>query len=155
MAYLEWERFWSKVAPTNERGCRLWTGSTARFGHGTFWDGKKSEFAHRWAYESAVCPIPDNMCVIHKCDVPACVSPNHLMLGTRAENNSDKGAKRRGRGPLGERAWNSKLSEDSVRAIREAYAAGSASQCELGKRYGVSQVLVGRIVNRKTWKHTP
>ena len=85
------ERFESKIQKSD--GCWLWLASTIN-GYGQFGKGLR---AHRVSYSLYRGEIPDGMCVLHKCDVPLCVNPDHLFLGTRIENNEDKVRKGRGR----------------------------------------------------------
>ena len=125
----------------------------SQFGHGSFWDGEECVLAHRWAYESARGLIPDGSCVIHKCDIPACVSLDHLMLGTRAENNFDKIAKGRERPARGESTSKAKLTDDAVRAMRAEYGAGGVTQKQLAEKYSTLQTNVSQVVRRQTWKH--
>ncbi len=153
MAYLEWERFWSKVAPANVRGCRLWMGGERVGGYGSFLTGRRRVLAHRWAYASAKGQIPKGMAVLHKCDVHRCVSPDHLMLGTQAENNADRGAKGRSADHSGARCGMAKLSDAKVLEIRSVYAAGGVSHRALAKVYGVSESAIQRAANRKGWRH--
>lgn len=89
-------RWVEKIASEN---CWIWTAATDRDGYGKFQypgpDGQVHERAHRWAYEHFVGPIPDGHVVMHRCDTPSCVNPNHLDVGTPIENNDDKIAKGR------------------------------------------------------------
>ena len=98
---------------------------------------------------------------MHRCDNPACVRPDHLFLGTKADNNADM--RRKGRSVKGgtyqragyERGENhhaAKLNAEAVRAIRADRAAG-LSYGQLHKKYGIAIGHLYRIVNRKAWKH--
>lgn len=89
------ERFWKKVQKHDD-GCWLWTAGTDGKGYGQFRIrlGLKTK-AHRFSYELAHGPIPKadegyhGWCVLHRCDNPACVRPEHLMLGTHQDNMRD------------------------------------------------------------------
>jgi hypothetical protein len=81
------ERFEDKVLPEPTSGCHLWIGAIASNGYGNFSLGgrdQKTWKAHRTAWELYRGVIPNGACVLHRCDVPSCVNPNHLFLGTQA-----------------------------------------------------------------------
>lgn len=94
------DRFWSKVQKTD--GCWEWQGGHFTHGYGRAWDGERQVLAHRLAFVLASGAIPDGMHVLHKCDVPLCVNPEHLFLGTHADNMADCGEKGRRRNPIAE-----------------------------------------------------
>lgn len=96
-------------------------------------------------------PVPDSMLIMHTCDNPPCVNPNHLRLGTVLENNRDRAEK--DRSCQGERHTQTQLTEELVREIRRMYATGAYSQQKIANQFGISQATVGRIVRRIWWKH--
>lgn len=142
------QRFWDKVNKTD--GCWLWTAGKFHYGHGQFWlnESRPNERAHRLAWEDRNGPIPEGLCVCHKCDTPACVNPDHLFLGTQGDNNADRNAK--GRTCIGTRHPSSKLTEDAVRKIHSLREA-RLSQRRISKAVGVSQTLVWRVLSGRSW----
>lgn len=83
------ERFWMKVVPEPMTGCWLWTGVQNRsrgYGYGSIWRGNRKVYAHRWAYEALVGPIPPGREVDHRCRQRLCVNPGHLEAVEHAEN---------------------------------------------------------------------
>lgn len=95
------ERFWARVQKTE--GCWLWTGSRRRDGYGQLsWDGRTYQ-AHRLAWELHNGAIPESLIVLHECDHPPCVRPDHLRLGTYSENMQDCVKRGRWRGRRGMR----------------------------------------------------
>jgi len=143
--------FWAKVDVGD--GCWLWTAGTDKYGYGLFYAGEGMRLAHRLSWVMAKGEIPEGLCVLHRCDVPSCVRPGHLFLGTQAENNRDMRDKGREFRPIGERHGKAKLTEDDVREIRRTYAAGGISYRELGLIYGVCKENVYAVVRRKSWVH--
>ena len=113
--------------------------------------GKRREQAHRVSYRIHKGHIPDGMKVLHKCDIPCCVNPEHLFLGTQAENIRDMDAKgRRKSAPMpGSKNGNSKLTDDVAKAIYD----DPRPQRQVAEAFGVSQRLVWNIKHRKTWTH--
>ena len=89
--------FWALVDKSGD--CWLWTAAKLHGGHGQFKMNGPSRTTHRISWEMANGPIPDGLYVCHKCDVPACVNPEHLFLGTQLDNMRDAKAKGRHRSP--------------------------------------------------------
>ena len=133
--------------PEPNSGCLLWLGYTMSNGYGLIRDSGRKMLTHRLAWENANGPIPEGMHVCHKCDVRSCVNPDHLFLGTHADNMADKVAKQRQN--RGESHGTSKLTEAQVLAIR----ADSRSQSQVAADYGVSQTRISFIKLRKHWRH--
>ena len=138
------ERFLEKVHKTPN--CWEWTGTKFR-GYGTITIGSRNlgkRSVHRLAYELFIGPIPDGKCVLHHCDNPSCVNPEHLFLGTQADNLRDMTVKGR---------RHTKLAPSQVREIREQYQPGSRvfGSRALGRRYGVEHPTILAIINGVTW----
>lgn len=131
-------------------GCWLWSGALLQSGYGNFNYGGKKWRAHRFSYSVLVGPIGDAH-VLHRCDNPQCVNPEHLFLGTPADNAADKAAKgRTGREKrIGEGNGLAKLTEENVRMIRRSNLSGE----QLAKQLGVSKVAVNYARSGQTWSH--
>lgn len=145
-------RFWSKVTKTE--GCWLWTASKRTSGHGNFKVGRRAIPAQRVAYELCVGPIPEGLFVCHKCDNPPCVNPEHLFLGTHADNMRDKVAKGRQSAPKGEKHRLAKFTDAQVLEVRALYS-GGADVLELADKYHVDDMTMCNLLRRKTWRHLP
>jgi hypothetical protein len=90
---------------------------------------------------------------MHRCDVPACVNPAHLVVGTQAQNNADRDTKERARHQRGEDHHAARLTADKVREIRRRVVANGEPQAEVAQVFGVTQSTVGRICRREGWAH--
>ncbi len=148
------ERFWEKVTKsTKPDGCWLWTvkPKSKKSPYAAIKiRGKGSQMVHRFSYELHYGPIPDGLCVCHRCDTPLCIRPDHLFLGTLADNNSDMASK--GRAARGEGHGWSKLTDAQVVEIRALRKSGLLYR-EIGERFGITPENVGYIIRRVRWKH--
>jgi len=145
------ERFWEKVSPLSVDECWEWERGLTSHGYGLIWDGMKQEKAHRVSWELHNGPIPDGLHVLHKCDNRKCVNPNHLWIGTNAQNTADMVAK--GRAAKGEKSGKAILDEICVTLIREIYANGKTTHLALAKFFGVGESTIANIVKRNSWRH--
>lgn len=172
-------RFWAKSEV--RKGCWGWLGTVyGSNGYPRMWTGTKATGAHRFSWEIRFGALPEGLHVLHKCDTPTCTNPEHLFLGTIADNNKDRARKGRScRGdahwqrryperrktggeqwtrkhpelvPRGERNGNSKLDAGKVRAIRELYKDGF-SQNQIAKQFKIGQSTISSILLGLTWKH--
>lgn len=148
------DRFWGKVyVNTLGPGCWLWVGAINPDGYGTFQVAtRQSALAHRVAWELTHGPIPDGAYVLHHCDVPGCVNPGHLFIGSQADNVADMMSKGRHGGSAGAANGRAKLTRSEVAEIRSRYKAGNISQSALARQYRVAQQLVSRIVRGEAWQ---
>jgi hypothetical protein len=143
------ERFWRHVARTPE--CWLWTGGKSGDGYGAFTvEAGKQVGAHRYAYMLHY-GDPGDQHVLHECDNPICVRPQHLFIGVHQDNVDDMVQKERH--PHGEAHGMHKLTEDQVREIRSRYEGGGISTTKLAEEYGLNQKTVWEIIHRILWKH--
>lgn len=169
------QRFWSKVRKST--GCWEWCGSyRGIYGQFALRRGTNGG-AHRASWILTYGEIKDGLWVLHKCDNPKCVRPDHLFLGTTQDNTADRNAKGRQatgakvipkRLARGDSHWAkrmpekyrrgskhhyARLNEAIVREIRRRYAAGGVSQRQLARDYGVVKGTITFILQGKTWRH--
>lgn len=153
------ERFESLIEIVPWSGCWIWLATTDprsdHMSYGKFWinDLKKSIGAHRASWNIYMGPIPSGMIVLHRCDVPCCVNPNHLFLGTNKDNTKDMMTKGRDwlcrQSRRGGRSNFSKLTTEKVIEIRR----DNRPQREIAFDFGITQSAVSLIKRRKNWKH--
>jgi hypothetical protein len=147
------ERFWSKVRPGVDDACWLWSASLNPDGYGQFRQSRLGTVtAHRFSWQVHYGPIPDGMCVCHKCDVPACVRPDHLFLGTVADNMRDRDRKHRRIAPCGEIHARAKLTAERIDEARRCVADGE-TRASVAKRMGVGPTAISRALLGRSWKH--
>lgn len=137
--------------PEPNSGCLLWLGDTIGHGYGRFRHHNRLLRAHRVSWELANGPVPAGLFVLHRCDVPACINPRHLFLGTQAENNADMIAKGRfgARGPKGEAHGSARLSEAQAISI----IGDGRHYKAIAEEYGIVPDHVLAIKAGRAWKH--
>jgi len=142
----------------NPNGCLEWIGTKNKGGYGTRTVGSRADgtratkLAHRLSYEIANGELESKMCVLHKCDNPPCINPEHLFAGTRADNHTDMVKKNRRVDLRGEERYNSKLKNHEVMDIKIQLMWG-VDQRDIAKKYGVNQTLISAIKTGKVWTH--
>jgi predicted XRE-type DNA-binding protein len=146
------ERLLAKVEPCPATGCWLFTGGATALGYGVIGRERApgTRKAHRVSYECFKGAIPKGMAVRHLCDVPACVAPHHLELGTLGENARDTVRRKRHRIPdnAGEKATWALLDWGRVRHIRKR----EMTQQAYATLYGVSRSTVNQVQRNAIWK---
>jgi hypothetical protein len=157
------ERF-MKFVSKDQSGCWLWTGCLSDKGYGRF--GQPHSYsrkitavipAHRMAWILLKGEVPDGLFVCHKCDIRACVNPEHLFLGTAKDNMHDMIAKGRavhppGRVLLGEANFSSRFKSHQIICIRKLYEAG-VHKVNLARMFATRTSYIHAIVTRKNWAH--
>ncbi len=155
-------------------GCWTWqTKSRNYHGYGVLRDHGRNLLAHRVSWETFKGPIPAGLWVLHRCDNPPCINPEHLFLGTVRDNQLDSMKKGRAsppprNAPSGDKHWSrrhpervkrgeqlpkTRLSEKQASRILKLYAGGRFSQASLASRFGVSRGAIAALVQRRSWKH--
>lgn len=149
-------RFWAKVGNRGGNGCWLWNGTMTSEGYGYFYYPKAPRrcLAHRFSYFLAEGSMPAAN-VLHRCDTPRCVRPDHLFLGTHQDNMADMVAKGRARGVRGETNHKAKVTAEQVLRLRARFAAGGITKAALARQAGLSETGLRHILNGTNWAHVP
>lgn len=139
------DAFWERIA-FGVTECWHWVGNTNKDGYGITPSGK---MAHRYAFQLFGGTIPSGMVVMHRCDNPGCVNPDHLAIGTQADNVRDMEQKGRGNHAccIGERNPKAKLTREQALEIKTSKDA----RRKLMARYGVSYNTIARIQSGQSW----
>lgn len=145
------KRFWTKVDKSGE--CWMWTAGKSLSGYGHFWVKGRHERTNRVSWTIHHGPIPDGMLVLHRCDEPSCVNPDHLFLGTHADNAKDRKSKGRNGDMRGEKSSGAKLTDRDVLKIRELLQLGGLTQTRISEMFGVGPCVISLIKVRKIWSH--
>lgn len=167
----EIKRFWKKVN-IQHGGCWNWVGYINKWGYGTFGMFGDVFLAHRVSWIICTRTSPGQLCVLHRCDNPNCVRPDHLFLGTDLDNARDKIKKGRMvlNPPSGNRHWSKRMPQKIARgerngqailtdivvaSIRDEYSKGGITFKEIGNRYGMDLSSVRNAIVGRTWRHVP
>lgn len=143
------ERLWEKIDRRGERDCWPWNGQRDTDGYGIFSYRQIAWKAHRAAYELIKRrKIPVGKIVRHSCDNPPCCNPEHLLVGTYADNNKDKCDRGRQRHLSGDSCPWKKVTSEDVKIIR----ASKEGLTRLAARFGISKSHAWSIRTRKCWK---
>jgi hypothetical protein len=150
------ERLIDKIAISDD--CWVWIGDRFHNGYGRLNIDGKLKSAHRLSYEEFVGPIPNGLCVCHRCDNPPCIKPSHLFVGTNFDNMQDMRRKGRGSG-------NFKLTSEQILYIRAKYDAAinrpngitghqlAMIKRRLEKKFGIHETHLRAICLRLIWRH--
>ena len=147
------DRFYSRSEFDPNGGCWLWAGAMPNStGYGTISYNSQTISAHRLTWEIHRGPIPKGMHICHRCDVRACVNPDHLFLGTSADNMHDMVQKGRSRHLFGEASPSCKLRAVDIPAILDRLHGGESCR-KIGDDYGVTECAINAIRRGKSWRH--
>ena len=146
------ERFEEKYIPLTESGCWIWLASGLKQGYGRINVNGKKVLAHRLSYQLYKGAVSSKICVLHKYDIPSCVNPDHLYLGTQADNMIDCAEKGRHSKVDGSKNPASKLTEKDIPVIRQRLKNGE-TQLTIAKDYGINRSKISSIKLGCTWGH--
>lgn len=144
-------RFWAMVSEQGD--CWIWGGALDRDGYGRIGlPGGHSKYirSHRFSWLIHYGPIPTQMCVLHRCDNPSCVRPDHLWLGTTADNQTDMMAKRRS--THGDRSARARLNKAQVLSVLEMLA-DDVPGATIARHFAVSASAISAIKRCRTWRY--
>ena len=147
--------FWERVEAqtvVNENGCHEFTGYKNECGYGRIHKDKKLVFVHREVYEKVHGYIPKGMVIMHSCDNPACINPNHLSANYQSENIKDMIEKGRSVNKFGSKHGMSKINETDVINIKKRLSEGDTCVA-ISKDYSVSEGTIRNIKKGRNWTH--
>jgi len=133
--------------------CLIWTGPVDPDGYGMVSYKDETWRVPRLVWTFLCGPPRKGVMVLHSCDNPPCIRPDHLAPGSVMDNKQDQ--LRRGRQPRGSAHGRAKINEAQVVEIRQLHRERGMIPRELGEMYGVSTAAVEFIVKRQTWRHVP
>lgn len=143
-------RIW-ELFEVDDNWCWIYKGGKDYDGYGIMSINNKSQKAHRIFWEFFKGPVTEGLQVLHTCDNPSCVKPDHLFLGTNKDNMHDKIKKGRDR-VRGEENVRSKVTKEQVLEIRRLCTLPGLDFEDIAERFGIGTANVKSIFYRKTWK---
>ena len=144
------------IHPVLKTRCWIWTRGplSKKCLYGQISVNHKSVRVHRYAWQLYHGPIPNGLSVCHKCDNPLCVNPEHLFVGTEADNKADMVSKMRQ--AYGERGPATRLTEKQALEIKRRYkkvSRGHGNGAQLAREFGISKTAVQYIAQGRNWKY--
>lgn len=136
-----------------ENGCWYCSAGGEQSRYGTIWYCNSSIGNHQASWLVHKGPIPQGLLVCHSCDNKRCINPDHLFLGTEKDNIQDCVKKGRRDKRHGERNPAALITEEIVKEIRYFCEHSGLTQQRIAEHFGISQVLVSQIKNKKRWAH--
>lgn len=161
LTFTQVNRFWLRVdCSGGAEACWLWTGYLRTNGYGSVCFNGKEYKAHRVSYFLEYGRLPNDLWVLHRCDVRACVNPRHLFVGTPKDNSQDAVRKGRQTRLYGERNGKAKLTRCQVKAIKQMLEDKAHGRCDLylyqiARLFGVSPATISYLKNGGRWDYVP
>lgn len=147
------QRFAEKFIKASDDECWEWFGATNDAGYGQIHKDGKIVYAHRVSYELATGEeLPSDVVLLHECDNPPCVNPNHLKPGTHQDNVDDMYRKGRNNNVVGEHNGHSRLTAHQVRRIKQLLAQKTTERA-IATELGVGHSTIHAISAGRTWRH--
>jgi hypothetical protein len=149
-------KFYRHALIPNENGCILWKGLASKKwpdGYGKIRiKGGKQIAAHRFSYEMHNGIIAEGLHVLHKCDTPRCVAPQHLFLGTASDNMKDRSKKNRCNNAKGENNYLANFTNEIANRIRAIHKEGSSLR-KIAKQFNTTYNTIWKIVNKQSYNN--
>lgn len=144
-----------RVYPEPNTGCWLWSGRTGRDGYGQLHPNKDNDLysAHRYSYFIHKGDFDRSKNILHKCDVPCCVNPDHLYVGDQAQNVKDMIRRGRKNTPKGEKSGKATLTNETAIKIFKAAKSGHVFDKDIAKMFNTTRAVVAQIKHRRSWAH--
>lgn len=139
-----------QVSDWGSDACLEWQGKRNKKGYARITQGSERVLLHRLVWEAAHGPLPDGLCVLHRCDNPPCYRLSHLFTGTVADNNADRSQKGRTARQTGALNGRAQVTDEQTQEIRRRYREGELQRV-IGEDYGLSQSQVSKIVRQVAW----